>query len=179
MFISLTVTVLFCGAPSLTSGRVCLLYMLLAFTSAVFLGSESLGTRDHILLFKIWGFPFHPLLRLAGSRWRYSTPPPHWFRREQKQVTLLVLYSHGAVPRAPIWGSRDYGLPVCSCYHFSLCPRRDLNSGAPEYEAGVLSTILRCSLLGIVNVSYPMKEIKNAHKIFSPKISGKFAWMWG
>jgi hypothetical protein len=25
----------------------------------------------------IWDFPFRRLLRLAGSRWRYSTPPPH------------------------------------------------------------------------------------------------------
>jgi hypothetical protein len=40
----------FCGTPSLTRGRVCLLYMLLALASVVFLGSESLGTRDHILL---------------------------------------------------------------------------------------------------------------------------------
>jgi hypothetical protein len=38
----------FCGAPSLTRGRICLLYMLLALTSAVFLGSESLGTRDRL-----------------------------------------------------------------------------------------------------------------------------------
>jgi hypothetical protein len=30
--------------------RVCHFYMLLALASAVFLGSESLGTRDHILL---------------------------------------------------------------------------------------------------------------------------------
>jgi hypothetical protein len=51
--------------------------MLLALASAVFLGSESLGTRDHILLSQIWDFPFRRLLRLAGSRWRYSTPPPH------------------------------------------------------------------------------------------------------
>jgi hypothetical protein len=49
----LTVTVLFCGAPSLTIARVCLLYMLLALASAVFLGSESLGTHDHILLSQI------------------------------------------------------------------------------------------------------------------------------
>jgi hypothetical protein len=61
----------FCVAPSLT------LYMLLALASAVFLGSESHGTRDHILLSQIWDFPFRHLLRLAGSRWRYSTPPPH------------------------------------------------------------------------------------------------------
>jgi hypothetical protein len=34
----------------LTRGRVCLLYTLMALASVVFLGSESLGTRDHILL---------------------------------------------------------------------------------------------------------------------------------
>ena len=40
----------FVGRLSLTRGRVCLFYMLLALASAVFLGSESLGIRDHILL---------------------------------------------------------------------------------------------------------------------------------
>jgi hypothetical protein len=35
------------------------------------------GTWDLILLSQIWDFPFRRLLRLAGSRWRYSTPPPH------------------------------------------------------------------------------------------------------
>jgi hypothetical protein len=29
------------------------------------------------LLSQIRDFPFRRLLRLAGSRWRYSTPPPH------------------------------------------------------------------------------------------------------
>jgi hypothetical protein len=57
--------------------RVYLLYMLLALASAVFLGSESLGIRDHILLSQIWDFPFRRLLRLAVSRWRYSTQPLH------------------------------------------------------------------------------------------------------
>jgi hypothetical protein len=67
----------FCGAPSLTRGRICFFNMLLVLTSIVFLGSESFGTRDHILLSQIWDFPFRRLLRLAGSRWHYSTPPPH------------------------------------------------------------------------------------------------------
>jgi hypothetical protein len=67
----------FCGVPSLTRGRVCLLYMLLALANAGFLGSESLGSRDHILLSHFWDFPFRRLLWLIGSRWRYSTPPPH------------------------------------------------------------------------------------------------------
>jgi hypothetical protein len=57
--------------------RVCRLQLLLALTSAVILGSESHGTRGHILLSQIRDFPFRHLLRLAGLRWRYSTPPPH------------------------------------------------------------------------------------------------------
>jgi hypothetical protein len=39
-------------------GRVCLLYMLLSLASAVFLGSEPLGTRNHILLSQIRDFFF-------------------------------------------------------------------------------------------------------------------------
>jgi hypothetical protein len=59
----------FVGAPPLMRGRICLLYMLLALASTVSLGSESLGTCDHILLSS-----------LPTTRWRYSTPPPHGFR---------------------------------------------------------------------------------------------------
>jgi hypothetical protein len=69
--------VYWCGELSLTRGRVCRLHLLLALASEVILGSESRGTRDHILLSQIRDFPFCRLLRLAGSRWRYSTPPPH------------------------------------------------------------------------------------------------------
>jgi hypothetical protein len=47
---------------------------------------KSLRTRDHILLSPIWDFPFRRLLRLAGSRWRYSTPPLNW----------TILYNHFA-----------------------------------------------------------------------------------
>jgi hypothetical protein len=54
------------------------LYMLLALASVVFLGSESIS--------QIWDFPFRRLLRLAGSRWRYSTPPPY------RVVIILVRY---------------------------------------------------------------------------------------
>jgi hypothetical protein len=64
-------------APSLTRGRVCRLQLLLALASAVIFGSESRRTRCHSLLSQIRDFPFRRLLRLAGSRWRYSTPPPH------------------------------------------------------------------------------------------------------
>jgi hypothetical protein len=80
----------FCGAPSLTRGRVCLLYMLLAPASAVFLGSEFLVTRNHILLSQFWYLPFRRLLRLAGSRWRYSTPPPHGLQQHQSQSHIAT-----------------------------------------------------------------------------------------
>jgi hypothetical protein len=45
------------GAFSLTRGQVCRLQLLLALASAVFLGSESRGTRDHILLSQIRDSP--------------------------------------------------------------------------------------------------------------------------
>jgi hypothetical protein len=54
----------------------------------VFLGPEYLGNRDHILLSQIWDFPLRRLLPLAGSRWRYSTPPPQGW-----QLSVIVRYS--------------------------------------------------------------------------------------
>jgi hypothetical protein len=85
-------TVCSSGAPSLTRGRICLLNMLLALASAVFLGSESLGTRDHISVSQIWDFPFCCLLWLAGSQWRYLTPLPHrWV--ELSVIVGFLLYS--------------------------------------------------------------------------------------
>jgi hypothetical protein len=57
--------------------RICRLQLLLALASADLFGSDSRGTRDHILLSQSRDFPFRRLLRLAGLRWRYSTPPPH------------------------------------------------------------------------------------------------------
>jgi hypothetical protein len=64
------------GALSLTRGRVCRLQLPLVLACAVILGSESRGTRDHILLSQIRDFFFCCLLLLARLRWRYSTPPP-------------------------------------------------------------------------------------------------------
>jgi hypothetical protein len=57
--------------------RVCRLLLLLVLAIAVIFGSVSRRTRGNILLSQIRDFPFRRLLRLAGSRWRYSTPPPH------------------------------------------------------------------------------------------------------
>jgi hypothetical protein len=85
-----------CGMLSLTRGRVCRLQLLLVHASAVLLGSESRITRDLILLSQIRDFPFRHLLRLAGLRWRYSTPPPHeitlW---TLAPVVLLITSRHG------------------------------------------------------------------------------------
>jgi hypothetical protein len=66
-----------CEARSLKRGRVCRLQFLLVLASAVILGFKSRVTRDHILMSQIRDFPFSRLLRVAGLRWRYSTPPPH------------------------------------------------------------------------------------------------------
>jgi hypothetical protein len=86
--ISITVgqlRVCWCGALSLTRGRVYRLQLLLDLASAVILGSESRGTRDHILLSQIQDFPFCHLLRLAGIRWRYSTLPRGTYRDHRLQ----------------------------------------------------------------------------------------------
>jgi hypothetical protein len=90
------------GAPSLTRGRVCRLQLLLAIDSAVIFWSESRRIRGHILLSQIWDFAFRRLLRLAGSRWRYSTDIYCW---------LLLIYSrvasrhrkHVRCPAMDIW----------------------------------------------------------------------------
>jgi hypothetical protein len=92
-------------APSLTRGWVCNLLLLLVLTSAVPLGSESLETQDHTLLFQFLRLPQpggpgpriyipqeqggpdippdtrfsfrHLFLQLTGLQWRYSILPPH------------------------------------------------------------------------------------------------------
>jgi hypothetical protein len=51
-------------------------------------------------LSQTWGFPFRRLLRLAGSRWRYSTPPPlghgyrlwlYTIRTDQRETSLILV----------------------------------------------------------------------------------------
>jgi hypothetical protein len=90
-----------CGAPSLTRGRVCrskLLWVLACVVSqdswSYFPPSDSRlpqpgapGPRIYIpqeqggpVIPPGTGFPFRRLLRLAGIRWRYSYPRPRWGR---------------------------------------------------------------------------------------------------
>jgi hypothetical protein len=83
-----------CGTLSLTRGRVCRLQFLLVLASAVILRSESRGTRDHILLSQIRDIPFCRLLRLAGLRWRYSTPPPRGIDSIRIWVSCYIAYPY-------------------------------------------------------------------------------------
>jgi hypothetical protein len=47
-------------------------------------------TRDHILLSQIRDFPLRRLQRLAGLRWRYSTPPPHGILSTELDCSFLT-----------------------------------------------------------------------------------------
>jgi hypothetical protein len=77
--------VFWCGAPSLTRGRVCLLQWLLALTNAAILGSESRGTHGLILLSQIRDFPnlegqvpvfISPRNKVTHRNWvPFSSPP--------------------------------------------------------------------------------------------------------
>jgi hypothetical protein len=83
--------------------------------------AESLGSRNHILLSQFWDFPFRHLLRLAGSRWRYSTPlnpgRKTMFESESEShcdwgsVSLSVLVS------SPVRGSWP---DICYCLTISV-----------------------------------------------------------
>jgi hypothetical protein len=68
----------------------------------IIFGSESRRTRDHILLSHIRDFLFRRLLRRAGSRWRYSTPPPE----SESYVTTDGQSASLSWNKAPIWGLR-------------------------------------------------------------------------
>jgi hypothetical protein len=85
-------------ALSLTGGRVCRLQLLLVVASLVIFGSESRGTRDHILLSQIRDFPFHRLLRPVGLRWRYPTPPPHGIDWIKNQSQSQSYFTTGGLP---------------------------------------------------------------------------------
>jgi hypothetical protein len=88
----------FCGVPSLTRGRICLLHMLLPLASAVFLGSKSVGTRDHILLSQIWDFPFRRLLRFTGM----------WLCQSQSQ-SQSYFTTGGLPPISSSWRQAPWG----------------------------------------------------------------------
>jgi hypothetical protein len=109
--------VCWCGVLFLTRGRVCRLQLLLALATAVIFGSEPLGTRDGILLSQIREFSFRRLLRLAGLRWRCSTPPLHRRGQSNRRVsTASYIGSARTNHRKQInWSATDilYCCQVC------------------------------------------------------------------
>jgi hypothetical protein len=88
-------------------GRVCLLQLLLVFTSAVILGSESRGTRDHILLSQIRDCHHLegqvPVFISPGTGWPTYTPR-HWvpFPSPPAIRMATVEVFEPASPRGPL-----------------------------------------------------------------------------
>jgi hypothetical protein len=84
------------GALSLTRGRFCRLQLLLVLASAVLLGAESPGTRDHILLSQIRDSP-NLYLYPPGARWP-SYAPRHWVPFSSPSTTLRATVWTNCVP---------------------------------------------------------------------------------
>jgi hypothetical protein len=92
--------VCWCGALSLTRERVCLLQLPLVLASAVILGSESRGTRDHILLSEIrdsqpiWRarspYLYPPGTGWPSSKWKWKS---HCDWRKNMPLTFNVFYT--------------------------------------------------------------------------------------
>jgi hypothetical protein len=106
--------VCWCGALSLTRERVCRLRFLLVLASAVTLGPQSLGTRDHILQSQIRDFPFRRLVRLAGLRWRYSPPPPHGLTGSSQSQSYLA--TGGSPPISLSWHQAPWDSRLGICF---------------------------------------------------------------
>jgi hypothetical protein len=126
------------GSLSLTRGRVCSLQSLLALASALILGSESSGTRDHILLSQIQDFHFRRLLRLTRLRWRYSTPPPHGISLEFTKCTAFYNFL-----AAPPW------VPLL-CFTNALSRKPCINSGQRFWVLQACSFAAKCVLTIVV-----------------------------
>jgi hypothetical protein len=77
-------------------GRVCCLQLLLALTIAFIFGSESRGTRDHILLPQIRDFAFN----------RLRTEVAKLSSRSQSYVTTDSQWASLSWSKAPIWALR-------------------------------------------------------------------------
>jgi hypothetical protein len=119
----------FSTAPTLTRGWVCLLYMLLVLVSVAFLRSVSLGTRDHILLSQIWDFPFRRLLRLAGSRWRYSNHTGVKVKVKVKAMLRPTVQS-----ASPSWDWQALGLLFISLLRLAADRRENMKCNTHKIE---------------------------------------------
>jgi hypothetical protein len=79
----------FCGAPSLTRGRVCLLYMLLVLASAVFLGSESLGSHMSQYIPTATQTHHHH----HHHSYTLIRPYKNWRGKEERSILKIVFYN--------------------------------------------------------------------------------------
>jgi hypothetical protein len=183
IYYSLTLMVLFCGAPSLTRRRVCLLYMLLVLASADRLGSESLCSRDHVLLSQIWDFPFRRLLRFAGSRWRYWTPPAHeWtflllapfhFMLHLFLRKGTVIFTCHFLSSSVLWHFRFVRI-LCSCRSWSDVPSDILKSVGVIYVlswADIYQKLCEFTFLHVLKVILLQVEINSALLAISSVLS--------
>jgi hypothetical protein len=118
---------------------------------------------------RFWDFPFSRLLRLAGSRWRYSTPPPHGFYH-----WLWICFT---VDNS--WARTTSKTPMCYCYmrvRFSgnvltepvprngrLCIRLLHNNGCTRccLATGLHATVLLVELLSLGSKWITLRKILN------------------
>jgi hypothetical protein len=124
--------VCWCGALSLTRGRICPLQLLLALASAVILGSESRGTRDHIALI------------VASNDTDFTRSSLDWFpqnrARDVKPIAIgeWITILHEA--RTDIW----YYSGICLVRPkntMKICQdNRDSNRILSDYQSGPLSS---------------------------------------
>jgi hypothetical protein len=111
--ISITVRqlrVCWCGALSPTRERVCCLQLLLALASAVILGSDSRGTRDHILLSQIRDSP-----NLEDQVPVFISSSQSRSRMNKKQKQELTAGNQPARPHLPSGPAGTHGHIFVQC----------------------------------------------------------------
>jgi hypothetical protein len=114
------------GAPSLTRGRVCHLYLLLAVASAVIFGSESHRTRDHILLSQFQRLPFSSpptTRRVTVEVFVPASTGDLNSRQSQSYVTTDGQPASLFWNKAPIWGLWPDLYYLCDSYGLVLVGR--------------------------------------------------------
>jgi hypothetical protein len=160
--------VCWCGALSLARGLVCRLQLLLVLASAVILES------DHILLSQILDSPFCRFLRLAGLRWRYSTPPPRVW------VTLRLTVSQsvrlGVEPRPGLM-IRYQLLFDNFCFVLAGYPLwREGGSVFCQSLSAVISQLSVCTVIYILHILHDMTLIYNIYRPLS--IWAQYSRLW-